>query len=172
MDTLISYLSPIDRPISLMGMDVYGRRPQGENGTYFRANVWYWHPLWTYCEQIATHIIPDDNSGHMNDGWGLGAKKSRDLAALLRENLDNGMTAKYAEERQAALDALPDESCTICAGTGRRMEPPQIGAGDKPCNGCGETGKTRPFGTYYGFEVSFVREFADFLETCGGFNIH
>jgi hypothetical protein len=44
-----------------MGMDVFGKAPTRKVGEYFRSNVWYWHPLWHYCEEIAPDIIPSDN---------------------------------------------------------------------------------------------------------------
>ena len=39
-----------------MGMDMYGRKPTGERGEYFRNNVWWWHPLADYCIMIAPDI--------------------------------------------------------------------------------------------------------------------
>lgn len=39
------------------------------------------------------------------------------------------------------------------------------------CNACKGTGKVRPFQTSYSFDESDVREFAEFLENCGGFEI-
>ena len=39
-----------------MGMDVYGINPKTDSGDYFRANVWWWRPLWEcvayYCDDI------------------------------------------------------------------------------------------------------------------------
>lgn len=51
-----------------MGMDVIGQSPVSERGEYFRNNVWWWHPLWEYCERLAPDLIPSDNLGHYNDG--------------------------------------------------------------------------------------------------------
>ena len=73
----------------------------------------------------------------------------------------------YQDKRQN----MPDEVCDICAGTGYRKEPPHIGVGYKPCNGCDETGKVRPSITYYPFDLENVRGFVAFLENCGGFEI-
>lgn len=39
------------------------------------------------------------------------------------------------------------------------------------CNACQGTGKVRPAETSYSFDESDVREFAEFLENCGGFEI-
>ena len=35
-----------------MGMDVYGKNQTSEKGSYFRNNVWWWRPLWNYCEEL------------------------------------------------------------------------------------------------------------------------
>lgn len=53
-----------------MGMDVFGQSPISERGEYFRNSVWWWHPLWEYCERLAPDLIPHDNPGHYNDEIG------------------------------------------------------------------------------------------------------
>lgn len=150
-----------------MGMDVYGRSPVSERGRYFRNNVWWWHPLWDYCESIAPDIIPLNNLGHSNDGWGLSNRAARKLAAALAA----GETAQYAQCYAAYLEALPDEPCTICGATGKRAEPPHTGPGPMTCNGCDGTGRRPNFETHYPFSVGNVREFEAFLRDCGGFKI-
>lgn len=150
-----------------MGMDVYGT-----NGTYFRNNVWWWHPLWNYCCLVAPEICDGVKYGHTNDGDGLNRVNSVALAEILRAEIKSGATAKYSREYAKAQKALPDEPCNICGGTGKRKEPPAVGPGKIKCNGCGGKGRVRPFGTNYPFSVENVREFAAFLEKCGGFEIH
>jgi hypothetical protein len=154
-----------------MGMDVFGKEPRTEKGAYFRNNVWAWHPLWSYCEEIAPDIAGRVECGHSNDGDGLDAADAEELAQRLQAEVDSGATARYATERQAALEALPDEECSICSGTGKRRKPPQTGPGRTPCNGCDGTGKVRPFATHYPFDVENVQEFVEFLRDCGGFAI-
>lgn len=154
-----------------MGMDVFGKSPISERGRYFRNNVWWWHPLWDYCESIAPDIIPQSNLGHSNDGWGLGSRAARKLADRLAAALASGETEQYAQSYAAFLKALPDEPCTICGGTGKRAEPPHTGPGPLPCNGCNGSGRTPHFDTHYPFSVENVREFEAFLRDCGGFEI-
>lgn len=155
-----------------MGMDVYGIEPSSEEGGCFRNNVWWWRPLWSFCESIAEDLIPADNLGHSNDGWGLPARESTQLAERLQGKLDRGEVAQYARARQESLDALPDEPCLVCGGTGRRAEPPHIGPGSMPCNGCDSTGVRRPLSAKYPFSEDNVRAFATFLSSCGGFRIY
>jgi len=52
-----------------MGMDVYGIAPIAEVGKYFRNNIWWWHPLWNYVQEVAPHLTEGVN-GHFNDGDG------------------------------------------------------------------------------------------------------
>lgn len=155
----------------LMGMDVFGKSPVSPKGEYFRCSVWGWHPLWTYCEETAPEITDKVVYGHSNDGDGLCAEDSIALSRHLREEIAAGRTAKYVRERNDRLASLPDERCRICDGTGRRLPPPEVGAGELPCNGCNSRGKVRPSGTHYGLDVQDVAEFAEFLSDCGGFEI-
>lgn len=154
-----------------MGMDVFGKNPRSERGTYFRNNIWWWHPLWSFCEQVASDLIPRTNDGHSNGGWGLGEKKSQALAARLEGLLEDGSVARYARSRTEALAAMPDEPCPTCAGTGRRKPVPDTGAGSLHCNGCGGKGTARPWAANHPFDEENVREFAAFLRDCGGFKI-
>ncbi len=154
-----------------MGFDVFGKNPKNEKGEYFRNNVWWWHPLWEYCCFVAPDVAGKVAYGHSNDGDGLDEEDALALARRLREELESGRTKEYEERYMAALKALPDEPCPICGGTGRRLPPPQVGPGDVPCNGCNGTGRVRPFATHYPFSEENVREFVEFLENCGGFEI-
>jgi hypothetical protein len=153
-------------------MDVYGKAPKSENGKYFRASVWSWHPLWDYCCHVAPEITVQVKYGHYNYGDGLDGYASGMLSKVLYEQINSGETAKYASERQKYLDSLPDKICSICEGTGKRLPPPNAGKGNYPCNGCKKTGRVRPNICMYGFSVEDVKEFAEFLAECGGFVIN
>lgn len=155
-----------------MGMDVYGKKPLNKEGEYFRNNVWWWHPLWSYCEQVAPEITVLVQHGHSNDGDGLDAHASKMLAKVLRDEVSSGRCAAYQKEWQKQLDDIPDGECTICAGTGKRKEAPNIGAGSIHCNGCDGKGHKPPMDKWHHFNVENVEEFATFLENCGGFEIH
>ncbi len=154
-----------------MGMDVYGKAPRTEAGKYFRNNVWGWHPLWRYCQQVAPEVTGAVKHGHTNDGDGLTGSGSLVLAKRLQAEIDAGRTAQYAQTFTDQLKATPDEVCWICGGTGYRQSPPVCGPGDKPCNGCDSTGKVRPIDCWYHFSVENVQEFVRFLRDCGGFEI-
>jgi len=40
-----------------MGMDVFGKHPTNDTGTYFRASVWGWAPLAEYLCDVAPHLM-------------------------------------------------------------------------------------------------------------------
>jgi len=177
-----------------MGMDVYGKEPSSETGKYFRNNAWWWRPLANYVLVIAPHDLTSQcKHWQSNDGAGLDAKNSRILADLLDAEIASGRTETYAQIRQAEIDQMPDEKCSLCGGTGIRDDVigqsqdmpnriaeikdgdgrPNRRAGEKGwCNSCRGAGVKRPSASWYSFDVENVRGFVAFLRDCGGFEIH
>lgn len=171
-----------------MGMDVYGKNPANEAGSYFRRNVWGWHPLWGYVEDTYPEIAELVENAHSNDGDGLNAEDSLKLAKLLMSDFTSGKAEEYVAERNQALSELPFEECRICEGTGIRTDElgvqsgwPErelpadiaiiVGRTKGSCNACGGVGKQENWATNYYLESDDVKEFAEFLENCGGFEI-
>lgn len=146
---------------------VCGKLQDAEPGHYFRASVWWWHPLADYLLKVAPDLVGKIKHLHSNDGDGLNGPDAKALAAILRAELESGRTEAYANARKAKLDALPDMRCELCGGKGKRTD---MVVRDG-CNGCKGTGKVRPSETWYGFDVGTVREFATFLEHSNGFEI-
>lgn len=160
-----------------MGMDVSGRNPTTEAGSYFRNNVWWWHPLADYIAIVAPQLAAKCKYWHSNDGDGLGKRDSLALAVLLRDQVSSGRCKVYAEEYAAKLAALPRQTCEQCNGTGTRpggLE--QFGAewvkSCNGCNGCKGTGTKEHWDSHYPFSVENVEEFSTFLEGSGGFRIN
>jgi hypothetical protein len=171
-----------------MGMDVYGKNPTSKVGKYFRRNVWGWHPLWGYVEDVHPEIASLVKYGHSNDGDGLDEEDSRRLAELLTTDLEIGLVDKYVEERNKALADLPLEPCGLCDSTGIRTDKVGLESGmpDKElspemkiltgrekgwCNACNGQGESAPWATNYSLEPTDVKEFTEFLRDCGGFEI-
>lgn len=178
-----------------MGMDVYGQEPTAAIGEYFRRNVWGWRPLANYILDSAPEELTQRCVyWHTNDGDGLPAKHAKHLAELLRGQLAKGEVAEYVKERDEMLAALPRQRCWLCSGTGIRNDdlgvemgqPEKMIASDatrddgKPnrragrkgwCNCCSGDGSLSPDEASYYLEVDDIKEFADFLEHCGGFEI-
>jgi hypothetical protein len=150
-----------------MGMDVYGLNPSSEHGKYFRSSVWFWRPLAEYCIAVAPAVSGRCASWQTNDGEGLDDTGSRDLAAVLGDELSSGRTAKYVEDRDAELNEKPLETCDICQGTGDRL----IDGTTSTCNGCNGMGDRKSWSTNYGLYEEDVRDFHRFLQDSGGFGI-
>jgi hypothetical protein len=103
-----------------MGMDVFGVEPKNEKGAYFRNNVWWWRPLWEYCESVAPELTELVEFAYSNDGDGLDGDDSILLAKALRKSLRDGTADKYIADREAELEALPIRPCAHCQATGQR----------------------------------------------------
>ena len=153
-----------------MGFDLYGERPKNKNGEYFRNNVWWWRPLWSYVATACNDILTkqDLREGSFNNGHWIRATKARALAERLTELLQSGHARDYEKKYLAALKALPLEQCEHCKGTGQRNDTFVKGK----CNGCNGRGKKPAFETNYPFSEANVREFAQFCKDSGGFRIH
>lgn len=155
-----------------MGMDVYGTKPKNETGEYFRANVWYWHPLWDCLDKLHPNICGKCESPHDNSGSGLNAKDSITLSKLLKKDLEDGTIQSYIDQYKADLDSLPLEDCQYCDGLGVRSWPQDDGTlKASQCNSCNGTLKVSNFSTHYHMDYDLVVEFQQFLENCGGFEI-
>ena len=156
-----------------MGMDVYGRKPKNEQGEYFRANVWYWHPLWDCLHQLHPVICDKCESPHDNSGDGLNARDSLALSKLLKKDLEKGTIEEYISQYDAHMNSLPLEDCKACDGHGVRDWDQEDGTIKvEQCNNCKGTLKVKSFSTWYHIDLELMKEFQVFLENCGGFNIH
>lgn len=157
-----------------MGMDVSGKAPSSEDGKYFRASVWSWRPIWTYCEAIAPALTAKVRLAHYNDGDGLNAEDSAKLGRKVLASCEDGSAAKYIAEMNTRLDALPKERCEFCDGTGTRSDAVGVINGFAArnwCNGCDGKGHRDCWDAAYRFDLEHLTEFGKFLSTCGGFEI-
>jgi len=161
-----------------MGMDVYGRQPISEVGSYFRNNVWWWRPLWDYCVTQHPDLTQEiAENGHSNSGDGLDAKNAYELGMRLQNDIDSGIVADYEKEYKEYLESLPLLDCEYCSTTGQRFWPANSIGNDtdkdvyRECNSCSGSGKVNDFSTNYPFSIENVQEFSKFLVCSGGFNI-
>lgn len=155
-----------------MGMDVYGNKPTDPKGEYFRANVWYWRPLWTMIENLYPDIASKAPNAHYNSGDGLDAIHSSILAALMKYHIDSGVIDNYIKQYTDSINSIPDEDCTYCNKTGYRIWTNSDGSAyQQQCNVCQGTLKYPNFASNYPMHIDVVKEFQQFLENCGGFQI-
>jgi DnaJ-class molecular chaperone len=82
---------------------------------------------------------------------------------------DSGKTEQYIQARHRLIEALPDEVCGYCDGSGVRGPDHRLGEG--PCLSCEGTGKVRPWITNYPMDIENMKRFAEFCRYSGGFEI-
>jgi hypothetical protein len=172
-----------------MGMDVYGNAPKTEVGEYFRNNVWGWRPLAEYiCIMFDEHTGDEPDLWFSNDGYGLDADGSLALGNALLEAIASGETEAYRLRYMADQAELPREDCTYCNTTGIRTDQvgQEMGMIDRAlspevaaltgrefgwCNSCDGVGTRAHWQMNYPFHTENVKEFAEFLQDSGGFQI-
>ena len=147
-----------------MGMDLEPKNKLVE-GEHF--NVWSWRPLWDYVCQLIEAPKELHRSGHFNDGHLVDAKVCKRIHEALEVAIATGRAAQYIAERQAGLDALPDEVCWLCKGTGARTDM----VVKDGCNSCQGKGRVRPDSTHSPLQVDWLKEFSAFCRDSGGFEI-
>ena len=129
-------------------------------GYYFRNNVWHWRALWGYvCDQVAPKILTeeDKDQGDYNNSYIIPAIKAIHIANKIDELDKSGELDAFEEEYRKTQDALPDQKCEFCGGSGK-------------CNSC-TNGMREHWGKSYPFDAENVREFAKFARASGGFEI-
>ena len=148
-------------------MDVSGKKPVSETGSYFRNNCWWWRPLWHYCCVVGDDLIDKDTREgcSYNSGNGLNATKAAKLAVILKAKIADGHTKTWKKERDLHIESLPDENCGVCNNNNRGHSK------KKDCKSCDGKGTTESWDKSYPFNIQNVREFERFCEQSGGFSI-
>ena len=116
-----------------MGFDLYGLNPKGDvpkpvitdwedekqsedylkyrtetPGSYFRANVWWWRPLWQYVGITCEDILTEDDiaSGEVNDNHLISEDKAVLIAKRLQERIDDGSAQAFEDEIVKYMDSV------------------------------------------------------------------
>ena len=151
-------------------------------GAYFRANVWYWRPIWAFVCGASDGIFTDKDRdyGNSNSGHRISMTKSKRIAARLRK-LDKGgviqswedemmehynKAKKHNENVQKTLDAIT-KNC-------KKEHGDDIVPADYPepyNTQWNEAYNQRDWGSSYPPSRKYIMEFANFAEHSGGFEI-
>jgi hypothetical protein len=162
-----------------MGMDLFGQNPGSRSGEYFQENIWGWHPLWQYIEDQFPQFAAQVPNAHSNDGDGLNDVQSRALGFRLNHEINTGRALHYVVSHDQLEAVSGSESGNpwwvekarglviaggITALTQICQEPKELKA---------EMSKLIDHLSIKPFELSLpmIREFAEFLQHCGGFEI-
>jgi len=75
-------------------------------GSYFRNNVWWWRPLWSFtCDHCADFLTEDDmNGGCYNDSYIITEDKAVAIAERLYEALKQPETQEYLDNHMKAME--------------------------------------------------------------------
>ena len=93
-----------------MGFDLNGVDPISKKGEYFRANVWWWRPLWKFvcvnCDDILNE--KDIEEGSWNNMFEIIDKKAIKIADRIYDLDKKGEIKKYEKEYKKEIDNLED----------------------------------------------------------------
>jgi hypothetical protein len=156
---------------------------ENENkGYYFRNNVWHWRPLAQYVIEH-TQVITDQKKIEgfsYNDGVEISEQEAVQIARQLKHLIKTGHTEKYAEEYMAVYTKAKKNNIKVQ----KELEIFQDAMDKK--HGKDIAPKDYPKDDYekwnviyskfdnngsYPFSIGNVKEFAEFAEQSGGFQI-
>ena len=96
-----------------MGFDLSGIKPISEEGHAFRANVWYWRPIWAFVKQQLPDLLTEEQikGGEYNDGTVVNAKQANEIGNYIINNVTEIAAGidNYEKERLADKEKNPDK---------------------------------------------------------------
>ena len=156
-----------DEKLKEQYFEEHSKYEEANPGVYFRNNVWWWRPLWTFvCDHFATVLYDDDcERGNYNDGHLIDEDKAMRIGVGLTAMLKDGTIQSYQDFYEAELKALPQVDCRVCDNNnyGNHKK--------RTCKACKQTGLVDDWAKSYPFDVENIREFATFCLESGGFTI-
>ena len=95
-----------------MGFDLSGIKPTSEEGHYFRANVWYWRPIWGFIKQELPDLLTQEQieGGEYNSGTVVDAKQAIKIGNYIIDNVTEIASGidDYEKRRKADKEKDPD----------------------------------------------------------------
>ena len=152
-------------------------------GTYFRNNVWWWRPLWSFTCDHCEDILTDDdmNAGCYNDAYIITEDKAVAIAKRLKEALEEPETQEYLENHMKAMEKAKKHNEMIEQEKKALDEIAVTITGDKdiaPINYPKDLKKKfdelldkRDWASSYHISRDNIEHFAEFAEQSGGFSI-
>ena len=171
-----------DESIQVQYYNEYEAWEKENPGVYFRNNVWWWRPLWVYvcssCEDILTE--KDMTKGSYNDGHKISKTKSLKIAARLRARINSGDVFDYYNKYQKEYNEANEHNKKIEDLVSALRERVKEQHGDIVPANYPEPHRTdwdnlqsqKKWAADYPFDTDNVKEFAEFCEQSGGFNIY
>jgi hypothetical protein len=163
-----------------MGMDLYGIKPNSNDGEYFGNNVWWWRPLWYYVEYYCGEILTPQQikGGHHNVGQIVFDWQAELLGNRLLQLIKEGSTKAVEIEQNTKYQNFPVRRCIRCLATGEinkdqnRHIAFENNTNSTSCPECNGKGEIRDIpDEWFPFAEENVRNFAIFCKQSGGFSI-
>ena len=84
---------------------------EANDGAYFRNNVWWWRPLWSFVCSICDNILTekDMEKGGWNDGHKISKTKSKKIASRIRSHIKDGQVKDYESYYTKKIAQLDDK---------------------------------------------------------------
>ena len=152
-------------------------------GAYFRNNVWWWRPLWSFvcenCEDILTE--KDMNNGCYNDAHIISRRKAEAIAVRLEEVIESEETKMWIKEHEDNLQQAKRNNKQVEAELKELKKLVEVETGnpdiypaiypDKFKKKYDEVYGRRDWASSYPFSKDNVINFIKFARQSGGFSI-
>ena len=152
-------------------------------GAYFRNNVWWWRPLWSFvcehCEDILTE--EDMNGGCYNDAHVISRKKAEAIATRLEDVIETEETKMWIKEHMDTLEQAKRNNKQVEAELEELKKLVEVETGnpdiypaiypDKFKKKYDEVYAKRDWASSYPFHKDNVINFINFARQSGGFSI-
>ena len=166
-----------------MGFDLYGMNATSEKeGSYFRANVWFWRPIWSFvcgsCNNILTER--DIKAGSYNDGHKISKTKAKRIASRLRQLDKNGIIQVWEDDMNVFIEKAREHNKKVQTKMDKISEKCKSKHGYDlvPINypepyktQWNEAQQEEEWGSHYPASRDEIIRFAEFCKYSGGFEI-
>jgi hypothetical protein len=158
--------------MQLIGIELFGKQPQSNEGMEFRASHFDWPKLWFFCCETAPTVVSDYNAhyGQFNDGGvEFDEPQALKLAGFLELAFETGYTETLIKESDLLFDKLIGNTCEICNGTGYMLDNEVV-----RCRNCAGIGKytKKEVSKRFRLKLNQIQSLTKFLRNCGGFKIN
>ena len=182
----LSAMSYSDREKQGLNDEYWELQSEWENnnpGAYFRNNVWWWRPLWSFtCAHCADFLTEDDmNGGCYNDSYIITEDKAVAIAERLYEALKEPETQEYLDNHMKTMEKAKKHNEMIEQEKKALDEIAVAITGDKDVapidypkdlkKKFDELMKKRDWASSYPINRENIENFARFAEQSGGFSI-
>jgi len=149
-------------------------------GIYFRNNVWWWRPLWSYVVDNCPFLTEDEiQAGGWNDGREIDEMKALLIASTLEDLIESGAVKKHEKEYEDNRNKIQLKNKLIENKMDKITEIVKEKYGglvpkDYPepyRSDWNKLHESKDWGGSYPFDEDNVKKFAVFCKESGGFQI-